>query len=142
MPDQSFCISMNDIQQAADIIRSHVLRTPVVEAWGLQTLTGCRMRFKCENLQYGYAFKARGACNAVFSLTNHDAERGVVTHSSGNHAAALARAARLRGLPAHIVMPHNSARVKLEAVRRLGVEPILCEPDSASREAVAARVQS
>lgn len=136
-----FCIELNDIRQAAERIRPHVLMTPVVDAWRLHQEVGCRLHFKCENLQYGFAFKARGACNAVFSLSEEDAARGVVTHSSGNHAAALARAAVLRGLKAHIVMPHNSARVKLEAVRSLGVEPILCEPDSASREATAAQVQ-
>ena len=136
-----FCIGLNDIRQAAERIRPHVLMTPAVEAWRLHQELGCRLHFKCENLQYGFAFKARGACNAVFSLSDEDAAKGVVTHSSGNHAAALARAAVLRGLKAHIVMPHNSARVKLEAVRSLGVEPILCEPDSASREATAADVQ-
>ena len=136
-----FCIQLNDIRQAAERIRPHVLMTPAVEAWRLHQELGCRLHFKCENLQYGFAFKARGACNAVFSLSDEDAAKGVVTHSSGNHAAALARGAVLRGLKAHIVMPHNSARVKLEAVRSLGVEPILCEPDSASREATAADVQ-
>ncbi len=136
-----FCIQLNDIRQAAERIRPHVLMTPAVEAWRLHQELGCRLHFKCENLQYGFAFKARGACNAVFSLSDDDAAKGVVTHSSGNHAAALARAAVLRGLRAHIVMPHNSARVKLEAVRSLGVKPILCEPDSASREATAAEVQ-
>ncbi len=136
-----FCLGLNDIRQAAERIRPHVLMTPAVDAWQLHQEFGCRLHFKCENLQYGFAFKARGACNAVFSLSDDDAARGVVTHSSGNHAAALARAAVLRGLKAHIVMPHNSARVKLEAVRSLGVEPILCEPDSASREATAVDVQ-
>jgi threonine dehydratase len=135
------CVALPDIEQAAVRIRPYVLTTPLVEAWGMQSLFGCRLRLKCENLQHGYAFKARGACNAVFSLSDEDASRGVVTHSSGNHAAALARAAVLRGIAAHIVMPHNSARVKLEAVRSLGIDPILCEPDSVSREATAARVQ-
>lgn len=137
----SFCINLADVRQAAERIRPHVMMTPVVEAWQLHQELNCRLGLKCENLQYGFAFKARGACNAVFSLSEDEAARGVVTHSSGNHAAALARAAVLRGLRAHIVMPHNSARVKLEAVRSLGVEPILCEPDSASREATAAAVQ-
>lgn len=136
-----FCIELSDIRQAAERIHAHVLMTPVVDAWRLHQELGCRLQLKCENLQYGFAFKARGACNAVFSLSEEDAGKGVVTHSSGNHAAALARAAVLRGLKAHIVMPHNSARVKLEAVRILGVEPILCEPDSTSREATAAEVQ-
>ena len=136
-----FCVSLQDIHQAAERICDHVVVTPIIRAWGLEEDLGCKLQFKCENLQYGFAFKARGACNAVFSLSNEEASRGVVTHSSGNHAAALARAAVLRGISAHIVMPHNSARVKLEAVRRLGVEPILCEPQSASREATAAKVQ-
>ena len=135
------CLDLADIRQAAERIRPHVLMTPVVDAWQLHQELGCRLSLKCENLQYGFAFKARGACNAVFSLSDDEAARGVVTHSSGNHAAALARAAVLRGLKAHIVMPHNSARIKLEAVRRLGIEPILCEPDSASREATASAVQ-
>ena len=138
---EKFCINLADIRQAAERIRPHVLMTPVVDAWQLHQELGCHLSLKCENLQYGFAFKARGACNAVFSLSEDEAACGVVTHSSGNHAAALARAAVLRGLKAHIVMPHNSARVKLDAVRRLGVEPILCEPDSASREASAAAVQ-
>ena len=137
----TFCTDLADIRQAAERIRPHVLLTPIVEAWQLHPELGCRLSLKCESLQYGFAFKARGACNAVFSLSNDEAARGVVTHSSGNHAAALARAAVLRGLKAHIVMPHNSARIKLEAVRSLGVEPILCEPDSASREATAFTVQ-
>ncbi len=135
------CVALQDIEQSAIRIRPYVLATPLVEAWGMQPLLGCRLRLKCENQQHGYAFKARGACNAVFSPANEEASRGVVTHSSGNHAAALARAAVLRGIAAHIVMPHNSARVKLQAVRSLGIDPILCEPDSASREATAVRVQ-
>lgn len=137
----TFCVSLDDIRVAADRIRPHVLRTPIVQAWALQPLLGGHVSFKCENLQYGFAFKARGACNAVMSLSEADAARGVVTHSSGNHAAALARAALLRGIRAHIVMPHNSAKVKLQAVRDLGVEPILCEPESAAREAMAAKAQ-
>ena len=99
-----------------------------------------RLWFKAENLQHIGAFKARGACNAVFSLDEATAQRGVATHSSGNHAAALARAANLRGIPAHIVMPHNSLPNKMAAVRELGVEPILSEPDEPSRSAMAAEV--
>ena len=136
-----FCVTLQDIQQAAELIRPFVIRTPLVNAWGLFDQAQCHLQLKCENLQHGFAFKARGACHAVFSLAPEDAVKGVVTHSSGNHAAALARAAVLRGIPAHIVMPLNSARVKIEAVRRLGVEPVFCEPDSASREATALRVQ-
>ena len=136
-----FCISLQDVREAAERIRNHVICTPLIDAAFLGCEPGCKLFLKCENMQHGYAFKARGACNAVFSLTDEEALRGVVTHSSGNHAAALARAAGLRGITAHIVMPHNSARVKLAAVRRLGVEPLLCEPNSAAREAMAAAVR-
>lgn len=136
-----FCITIDNIRDAADRIGPHIVCTPVIDAWGLRSDTGCDLKLKCENLQLGAAFKARGATNAVFSLTEEEARRGVVTHSSGNHAAALARAAVQRSIPAHVVMPRNSARVKLDAVRRLGVEPILCEPDAASREQTAGRVQ-
>jgi len=139
--ESPFCVTLKDVQQAAALICPYVIQTPLVDAWGLSEQAQCRLMLKCENLQHGFAFKARGACHAVFSLTAEEAARGVVTHSSGNHAAALARAAVLRGIPAHIVMPLNSARVKIEAVRRLGVEPVFCDPDSASREATAARVQ-
>ena len=93
-----------------------------------------------ENQQHIGAFKSRGACNAVFSLSEDEAAAGVVAHSSGNHAAALARAAQLRGITAHIVMPHDSATVKIDAVRGYGVEPTFCEPDSDSRQAAADKV--
>jgi threonine dehydratase len=101
----------------------------------------CRVSFKCENLQHTGSFKARGASNAVFSLSDDIAGRGVVTHSSGNHAAALARAATLRGVAAHIVMPHNSRENKLAAVRALGVSPVLCEPDADSRKDAAEEIR-
>lgn len=136
-----FCVSLQDVRESAERIRNHIIRTPLIRAESLDSELGCSVLLKCENMQHGHAFKARGACNAVFSLTDEEASRGVVTHSSGNHAAALARAAGLRDIPAHIVMPHNSARVKLEAVRRFGVKPLLCEPNSAAREAMAAEVQ-
>jgi len=136
-----FCITLDDVRRAAERIHKHVIQTPLIDAWRLSRDIGCSLFLKCENLQYGFAFKARGACNAVLSLSEEEASRGVVTHSSGNHAAALARAAVLRGIRAHIVMPRNSANIKLEAVRGLGVEPILCEPSNASREATAAEVQ-
>lgn len=107
----------------------------------LDRLAGARLFFKCENLQKAGAFKSRGACNAVFSLSEKQARRGVLTHSSGNHAAALARTARLRGIPAHIVMPQNSRRVKIDAVRSYGGSLTLCEPTLPSRESTARRVQ-
>lgn len=95
------------------------------------------MSFKCENLQYVGAFKARGGCNAIMQLTDRQAQQGVVCHSSGNHAAAVARAAGSRGVTAHIVMPENSPKVKIEAVRGLGVEPVFCEGTGEARQAAA-----
>ncbi len=101
---------------------------------------GARLFFKCENLQNVGAFKARGACNTVFSLTDEEAARGVATHSSGNHGAALARAAGLRGIPAHIVMPRNAPMVKQRAVAGYGGNIIFCEPTPAAREEACDRV--
>ncbi|MEJ7594820.1 MAG: pyridoxal-phosphate dependent enzyme [Planctomycetaceae bacterium] len=131
---------MPQIEAAAARIRSLVVETPTIPFASLGHEIGGAIAIKCENFQHGFAFKARGACNAVFSLTDEEAARGVVTHSSGNHAAALARAAKLRGIKAHIVMPENSARIKLAAVRSLGVEPLMCESTPAAREAMANEV--
>lgn len=133
-------VTIDSVETAAKRIAPHTIRTPTVLSPGLSQLSGAELWLKCENLQHVGAFKARGACNAVLALTDADAARGVVTHSSGNHAAALARAARIRGITAHVVMPNNSARVKLNAVRALGVEPILCEPTAAARAAMAKQV--
>jgi len=141
MSMQDSTVSLTDIQDAARRIEGHVLQTPALRMVQMQLPEDIDLWLKCENLQYVGAFKARGACNAVFGLSEAEAARGVVTHSSGNHAAALARAARLRGIPAHIVMPHNSASVKLDAVRRLEVKPILCEPNAESRAATAEQVR-
>jgi len=102
---------------------------------------GARLHFKCENFQKVGAFKARGACNAVFSLPDGVASRGVVTHSSGNHGAALAYAAARRGIPAWVVMPDNAPRVKQDNVRRFGATIRLCAPNVAAREAACADVQ-
>jgi threonine dehydratase len=96
--------------------------------------TGAHLFFKCENFQKAGAFKSRGACNAVFSMSDVEAQRGVATHSSGNHAAALARAAALRGIAAHIVMPNNAPKPKQQAVAGYGARIILCEPTLAARE--------
>ncbi len=135
-------VTIADIQEAHQRIRELVIRTPVLWSEQMNHSLEQSLWFKCENLQHVGAFKARGACNAVFSLSETEAAAGVVTHSSGNHAAALARAAKLRGIKPHIVMPKNSAAVKLAAVRRLGVEPILCEPTAAAREAMAMEVMA
>ncbi|MEZ6039624.1 MAG: pyridoxal-phosphate dependent enzyme [Planctomycetaceae bacterium] len=133
-------IDLNDVRLASERIRPWIRNTPVLSSESLDQDLGCHVHFKCENLQHIGAFKARGACNAVLNLSDHAAASGVLTHSSGNHAAALARAARIRGIEAHIVMPVNSAEVKLAAVRRLGVTPILCEPTAEAREIRAAEL--
>jgi threonine dehydratase len=136
----SGALSMQAIRAAHDRIRAKIHRTPILTSEVLDALSGQRLFFKCENLQKVGAFKARGATNAVLLLSDDEARRGVVTHSSGNHAAALARAAKLRGIPAYIVMPNNSPRAKQSAVARYGGDIILCEPTLAAREASARQV--
>ncbi|MBG89835.1 MAG: serine dehydratase [Verrucomicrobiales bacterium] len=138
----SLAISLADINAAAERIAAHVIRTPSIYCESLSKQLGCKLYFKAENLQYIGAFKARGAMNAVLSLDEESAAKGVVTHSSGNHAAALARAASIREIPAHVVMPHNSAPNKIERVQSFGVNPVFSEPDAASREETCKRVQS
>jgi threonine dehydratase len=133
-------LTMQSIREAHERIRDKIHRTPVMTSEVLDGLAGNHLYFKCENLQKVGAFKARGATNAVFLLTDAEAAKGVVTHSSGNHAAALARAARLRGIPAYIVMPNNSPLAKQAAVRRYGGEIVLCEPTLAARESTARQV--
>lgn len=130
-------ISLHDIQAAAQRIAPYIIRTPTLLNERLSQDLDCEVHFKPESLQHMGAFKARGATNAVMQLDEEGAARGVVTHSSGNHAAALARAARLRGIPAHVVMPSNSATNKIAAVRSYGVEPVFCEPSAESRAATA-----
>jgi threonine dehydratase len=129
-----------DILAAAERIGPYANRTPVMTSRALDSMTGCRLFFKCENLQRVGAFKFRGACNAVFSLSEADAVKGVATHSSGNHAAALSLAASLRGITAHVVMPSNSPRVKVAAVEGYGGRITFCEPTLAARETTLAKV--
>jgi threonine dehydratase len=131
---------MRSIREAHARIRDKIHRTPVMTSEVLDAMAQNKLYFKCENLQKAGAFKARGATNAVFLLSDAEAAKGVVTHSSGNHAAALARAARLRGIPAYIVMPSNSPQAKQAAVRRYGGEIVLCEPTLAARESTARQV--
>ena len=138
--DSKPALTMQAIREAHARIRGMIHRTPVMTSSVLDELAGNRLFFKCENLQKVGAFKARGATNAVFLLTDEEAAKGVVTHSSGNHAAALARAARLRGIPAYIVMPNNSPHAKQAAVRRYGGDVVLCEPTLAARESTARQV--
>jgi threonine dehydratase len=128
------------IEEARARIAPFIRTTPVVTSTTLDEQSGARLFFKCESFQKGGAFKARGASNAVFSLPASQARRGVATHSSGNHAAALARAAQLRGIPAYIVMPHNTSLAKRAAAERDGAIITLCEPTLAARERAAAEV--
>ena len=128
------------IRAARERIAGLVHRTPVLTCAGLDAEIGARLAFKCENLQKVGAFKARGAVNAVLSLSDAEARRGVVTHSSGNHGAALAYAALRRGIPAWIVMPENAAKPKQENVRRFGATIRLCAPNVAARETACADV--
>jgi threonine dehydratase len=123
------------IQIAAERIKPYIHRTPVLTSASLDLLTGARVMLKCENLQKVGAFKFRGATNAVYALSESEAARGVATHSSGNHAQALALAARLRGIPAYIVMPDNAPAVKKAAVEGYGGRITLCEPSQQAREA-------
>jgi len=123
-----------DIRAAADRIAPYAHRTPVMTCSTLDRLAGAKLYFKCENFQKVGAFKFRGACNAVFSLSDEDAFRGVATHSSGNHAQALALAARLRGVPAYVVMPRNAPPVKRDAVLGYGATVVDCESNLAARE--------
>jgi threonine dehydratase len=135
-------VSLADIRAAQRRIAGSVLRTPVLESPSLDETTGARLYFKCESLQPVGAFKLRGASNAIEARTSEQLRAGVVTHSSGNHGAAVAYAARRRNLSARIVMPRNASAAKLAAVRSLGAQVLLCEPTLAAREAMAAQVAS
>src|SRR5438876_269729 len=133
-------LSWSLIQEARTRIVGRVNQTPVLTSETLDSRADAKLYFKCENFQKAGAFKARGATNAVFSLSEREARYGVATHSSGNHGAALARAAKLRGIPAHIVMPSNSAKVKVRAVESYGAHIVFCEPTEAARESACAEV--
>jgi len=135
-------VTFADIRAAQRRIAGSVLRTPVLESPLLDQSTGARLYFKCESLQPVGAFKLRGASNAIEARTSEQLRAGVVTHSSGNHGAAVAYAARRRNLSAHVVMPRNASAAKLAAVRSFGAQVLLCEPTLAAREAMAAQVVS
>jgi len=135
-------LTLTDIRAAHRRIRDYIHETPVFTSATLNAAHGARLFFKCENLQKTGAFKARGASNAVLMLEPEHAARGVVTHSSGNHAAALARAASLRKIEAHIVMPRTAPQAKQAAVRRYGGHVVFCEPTQVAREAAAAELQA
>jgi threonine dehydratase len=133
--------TLETIRDAAARIASHAVVTPVLRSDALDALAGARLHFKCENLQRGGAFKFRGACNAVWSLDDVDARRGVVTHSSGNHGSALALAAATRGIAAHVVVPEGAVQAKLDLIARAGAVLHRCAPNQAAREAMAEQVQ-
>jgi len=131
-----------DVLAAATRIAPHAHVTPVLRSRSLDALAGCELLFKCENFQRAGAFKFRGACNAVWSLSATEAARGVVTHSSGNHGAALALAARDRGMPAHVVVPEGAVASKLAAIKAYGATLHPCAPTMSAREAECTRVQA
>ena len=133
-------LDFDRIRAAHERVRSYIKRTPVLTSSRLDGACGAHLFFKCENFQKIGAFKARGATNAVFALDDATAKRGVATHSSGNHGTALARAAKLRGIPAHIVMPKNSSKVKVRAVESYGAQLVFCQPTQQAREAACADV--
>lgn len=132
--------TLSDVEVAAGRIAGLVRRTPVMTSRSLDALVGCSLHFKCENLQRIGAFKYRGACNAVFSLSDEQASRGVVTQSSGNHGAAVALACRTRGVPATVVVPANAPKIKLAAIADFGARIVPCEVGQANRDRVTAQV--
>jgi threonine dehydratase len=138
----TYAATLSDILDAAARIAPWAHRTPVMTCSTLDALAGRQLFFKCEQWQKVGAFKFRGACNAVMRLSHEEAARGVVTHSSGNHAQALALAARLRGIAAHIVMPSTASPVKRRAVKGYGATVVECEPTLAARETITAQVQA
>src|SRR5256885_6301156 len=127
MVELSKSLDVDRIRAAHERIRPYIHRTPVITSARLDKASEASLFFKCENFQKIGAFKARGATNAVFALDEATARHGVATHSSGNHGAAVARAAKLRNIPAHIIMPSNSAKVKIRAVEGYGAHVIFCE---------------
>lgn len=129
-----------DVEEAHKIVQKYAHRTPVLSSVSINQIVGAELFFKSENLQKVGAFKFRGACNAVFSLNEEEARKGVATHSSGNHAAALALAARMRGIDALIVMPENSPEIKKKAVAGYGAKITFCKPTLQARESTLAKV--
>lgn len=136
----TFELGIEDVREAAARIAPYVHRTPMMHAASLDEMAGAELLFKCENFQKVGAFKARGAANAVFALDDAVAKRGVATHSSGNHGAALARAAALRGIPCHVVVPQGANPVKRAAIARYGAAIIDCEATMTGRETALAHV--
>ena len=131
-----------DVLSAAARIAAHARVTPIATSRSLDVISRAHLHFKCEQLQRMGAFKFRGACNAVFALDAETARRGVVTHSSGNHGAALALAAQLRGIACHVVVPEGAVRSKLEAIKASGAVMHRCAANLSAREAACANVQA
>ncbi len=131
---------LRDVEDAYERIKPFVHQTPVLSSTNINNIAGCELHFKCENFQKVGAFKYRGATNAVLSLSEADRRKGVATHSSGNHAAALALAAKNNGVKAHIVMPNNAPEIKKKAVAGYGAEITFCEPTLKARESTLAQV--
>lgn len=135
-----FIPDFSNVEQAHQIVEKYAHRTLVLTSSSINSITEANVYFKCENFQKVGAFKFRGACNAVFSLTEDEAQKGVATHSSGNHAAALALAARIRNIQAHIVMPRTSPEIKKKAVAGYGAKITFCDPSLRARESTLAEV--
>ncbi|MFT6214200.1 MAG: threonine dehydratase [Roseivirga sp.] len=133
-------ISLTQIREAHARIKPFIHHTPILSSESINAIAGCEIYFKCENFQKVGAFKARGGLNAVLSIPKDERAKGVVTHSSGNHAQAMALAARDSGCPAYIVMPNNAPEVKKKAVVGYGAQVTFCEPTQAARESNAARI--
>jgi threonine dehydratase len=132
----------HDVLTAHERVKPYIHRTPILTSRFINELAGAELFFKCENLQKAGAFKVRGACNAVFGLSDEKARKGVATHSSGNHALSLSYAAGRRGIPCHVVMPRTAPQAKKDAVRGYGGIITECEPSTTSREEVFASVQA
>ena len=135
-------IDANSISTAAQRIAPYIHHTPVITSQQLNEITGADLYFKCENFQKAGAFKGRGAHNAVFSLSETEARKGVITHSSGNHAGALSLAAKNRGIPAFVVMPSTAPKVKVAAVKAYGGQITFCKPTLKAREKTLEKIQS
>ncbi len=134
--DEMYIPTFDDMQAAHERITPHIHRTPVLTSSYLNGLTGAELFFKCENFQKAGVFKARGASNAVFGLSDEEAAKGVATHSSGNHGLSLSYAAGRRGIKASVIMPSTAPEAKKAAVRGYGGEVMECEPSTSAREAM------
>lgn len=132
--------TLEDIRQSHEAITDLIHRTPVMTCASIDRIAGAKLFFKCENFQKVGAFKMRGAANAAVRLSASEREAGLATHSSGNHAQAVARAAQVLGCPAYIVMPENAPMIKKKATEGYGAEVILCTPTQAARESTLAEV--